>query len=75
MPSRHAANLKYTIRESASTIAFTGQIISHFEEALSACAALIMFIPMLMDTGGNAGGQASVTVIRGLSLGEITYIP
>ena len=32
-----------------------------------------MFIPMLMDTGGNAGGQASVTVIRGLSLGEITY--
>lgn len=53
--------------------AFTGQIISHFEEALSACAALIMFIPMLMDTGGNAGGQASVTVIRGLSLGEITY--
>lgn len=53
--------------------AFTGQIISHFEDALSACAALIMFIPMLMDTGGNAGGQASVTVIRGLSLGEITY--
>lgn len=52
---------------------FTGQIISHFEDALSSCAALIMFIPMLMDTGGNAGGQASVTVIRGLSLGEIVY--
>lgn len=52
---------------------FTGQIINHFEDALSACAALMMFIPMLMDTGGNAGGQASVTVIRGLSLGEITY--
>lgn len=52
---------------------FTGQIIGHFEDALSACAALMMFIPMLMDTGGNAGGQASVTVIRGLSLGEITY--
>ncbi len=52
---------------------FTGQIIGHFEKALSTCAALIMFIPMLMDTGGNAGGQASVTVIRGLSLGEITY--
>ncbi|MDE7113353.1 MAG: magnesium transporter, partial [Acetatifactor sp.] len=34
---------------------------------------LIAFIPMLMDTGGNAGGQASVTVIRGLSLGEIEY--
>ena len=52
---------------------FTGAIISSFEEALSVYAALIAFIPMLMDTGGNAGGQASVTVIRGLSLGEITY--
>lgn len=52
---------------------FTGQIISHFEDALSACAVLTMFIPMLMDTGGNAGGQASVSIIRGLSLGEITY--
>ena len=52
---------------------FTGAIISSFEEALSVYAALIAFIPMLMDTGGNAGGQASVTVIRGLSLGEIVY--
>ncbi len=52
---------------------FTGAIISSFEDALSVYAALIAFIPMLMDTGGNAGGQASVTVIRGLSLGEITY--
>ena len=52
---------------------FTGAIISSFEDALSACAVLVAFIPMLMDTGGNAGGQASVTIIRGLSLGEITY--
>ena len=52
---------------------FTGQILRHFEDALSVCTALTMFIPMLMDTGGNAGGQASVTVIRGISLGEITY--
>lgn len=52
---------------------FTGAIITSFEEALSVYAALIAFIPMLMDTGGNAGGQASVTVIRGLSLGEIQY--
>ena len=52
---------------------FTGAIISSFEEALSVYASLIAFIPMLMDTGGNAGGQASVTVIRGLSLGEIGY--
>ena len=52
---------------------FTGAIIASFEEALSVYTALTVFIPMLMDTGGNAGGQASVTVIRGLSLGEIEY--
>lgn len=52
---------------------FTGQIISSFESALSVYVALTAFIPMLMDTGGNAGGQASVTVIRGMSLGEIEY--
>lgn len=53
--------------------AFTGAIISSFEDALSVNSALIAFIPMLMGTGGNAGGQASVTVIRGLSMGEIEY--
>lgn len=53
--------------------AFTGAIIASYEEALSVYAALTIFIPMLMGTGGNAGGQASVTVIRGLSMGEIEY--
>ncbi len=52
---------------------FTGKIISSFEEALSACVVLTAYIPMLMDTGGNAGGQASVTIIRGLSLNEIEF--
>lgn len=52
---------------------FTGKIITSFEEALSVYVILTAFIPMLMDTGGNAGGQASVTIIRGLSLGEIAY--
>lgn len=52
---------------------FTGSIITSFEEALSVYPILTAFIPMLMDTGGNAGGQASVTIIRGLSLGEIEY--
>lgn len=51
---------------------FTGAVISHYEDALGSYVVLSAFIPMLMDTGGNAGGQASVTVIRGLSLGEIT---
>ena len=52
---------------------FTGVIISSFESALAASVVLTAFIPMLMGTGGNAGSQASVTVIRGLSLGEIGY--
>lgn len=50
---------------------FTGQIIASFEGALSAFPVLIAFIPMLMGTGGNSGGQSSVTVIRGLALDEI----
>ena len=52
---------------------FTGKIIQSFETALAAHVILTSFIPMLMDTGGNAGSQASVTVIRALSLGEIEY--
>lgn len=52
---------------------FTGMIISSFENALAAQVVLTAFIPMLMDTGGNAGSQASVTIIRGLSLGEIRF--
>ena len=52
---------------------FTGSIITSFEDALGVFPILTAFIPMLMDTGGNAGGQASVTIIRGLSLNEIGY--
>lgn len=52
---------------------FTGMIITSFEKALEAQMVLSAFIPMLMDTGGNCGGQASVTVIRGISLGEIEF--
>lgn len=50
---------------------FTGMIITSFESALAAQVVLTAFIPMLMDTGGNAGSQASVTIIRGMALGEI----
>lgn len=52
---------------------FTGQIITHFEDALASYVILTAFIPMLMDSGGNAGSQASVSVIRSLSLDEIEY--
>lgn len=50
---------------------FTGMIISGFETALERILVLTAFIPMLMDTAGNSGSQASVTIIRGLSLNEI----
>lgn len=49
----------------------TSQILTNFEDKLASTAILTAFIPMLMDTGGNSGSQASVTIIRALSLGEI----
>lgn len=52
---------------------FTGSIISGFEDKLAALTILTAFIPMLMDTGGNSGGQASVTIIRAMSLGEVNF--
>jgi magnesium transporter len=53
------------------TATFTGTIITHYEAAIGTYAILTAFIPMLTGTGGNAGGQSSVAVIRALSLGEI----
>ena len=52
---------------------FTGQIISNFEASLAILPVLTAYIPMLMDTGGNAGSQASVTIIRSLSLNQINF--
>ncbi len=52
---------------------FTSMIITSFENALAAQVVLTAFIPMLMDTGGNSGSQAAVTIIRGISLGEIEF--
>ncbi len=52
---------------------FTGNIITSFEDKLSKYIVLTAYIPMLMDTGGNCGSQASTTIIRGLSLGEVQF--
>jgi magnesium transporter len=49
----------------------TASILSGFEESLAALPMLVFFMPMLMGTGGNAGSQAAVLVIRGMALGEI----
>ena len=50
---------------------FTGSIITHFDSLLASYVLLTAFMPMLMNSGGNAGGQTSVTVIRALSLDEV----
>ena len=49
----------------------SGAILSGFEAALP--AVLVLFVPMIMGTGGNSGGQSSVTVTRSISLSEITF--
>ena len=49
----------------------TGWVISAFEDTLLACTALMAYIPMLMDAGGNAGAQTNVSVVRGLSIQEL----
>ena len=51
----------------------TGIVITRFENALAYLPCLTAFIPMLMDTGGNSGSQASVTIIRAISLNEIDF--
>ncbi len=51
----------------------TGRIIQGYEAALSSYVILTSFIPMLMDTGGNSGSQASVSIIRALSLNELRF--
>ena len=51
----------------------TGLVITKFEDALGVLPCLTAFIPMLMDTGGNAGSQACVSIIRGISLNEIEF--
>ena len=52
---------------------FTGKVIQNYENSLAKYAILTSFIPMIMGTVGNAGGQTSVTIIRGLSLDEIEF--
>lgn len=50
---------------------FSGAILTHYQAVFAAFPALIASIPMLMDTGGNAGSQSSTLVIRGIAVGEL----
>lgn len=51
---------------------FSGMVIRGYEDALAAVTVLTAYIPMLTDTGGNAGSQSTSTIIRGMAVGEIT---
>ena len=51
----------------------TGGILGKFEAAFAAMPLLVTFIPMLTDTGGNAGSQSSTLIIRGMAVGEIAF--
>jgi len=50
----------------------SGMIVHHFENALSALIILALYMPMVADTGGNAGSQAATVVVRALALGQVT---
>ncbi|MFH1678853.1 MAG: magnesium transporter [Candidatus Omnitrophota bacterium] len=52
---------------------FSGWILKNFEYALNTVVALAFFIPMLLDTGGNAGAQTSITIIRSLATGDASF--
>ena len=49
----------------------TGGILTKYEKAFEVMPLLVSFVPMLTDTGGNAGSQSSTMIIRGMTIGEI----
>jgi magnesium transporter len=53
------------------TESLTGTVLRHFEEELATVVALSFFVPLLIGTGGNAGTQATSTIIRALAVGEM----
>ena len=52
---------------------FTSVIINHYRSALAICTALIAYIPLIMDIGGNAGSQSGSSVIRAISVGDVEF--
>jgi len=50
---------------------FTGTALRHFDHVIASVAQLSYYVPLLISTGGNSGGQSSTLIIRGLAVGEI----
>ncbi len=51
----------------------TGTVLKFYEQAIATVVSLTFFIPMLLDTGGNAGTQTSTTIIRGFAIGDVNF--
>ncbi len=80
MISYATATVKELISRRAGWLVFllifdflTGTVLKTFQDSLSSVVALVFFIPMLLGTGGNAGTQSSITVIRGLATGDASF--
>jgi magnesium transporter len=70
---KHTRNRIFWLMVLMLSATITASIIEGFENSLAVLPILVAFIPMLMDTGGNAGAQASALIIRGMALGEIQF--
>lgn len=50
---------------------FSGAGIAHFEDIIAANLVLVFFLPLLVDSGGNAGSQSSTLMVRAMATGEV----
>lgn len=68
---KHAKNRIIWLLVLMVSAMLTGGVIENFEASISTLPLLVAFIPMIMDTGGNCGSQASTLIIRGLAMNEL----
>ena len=69
---KHAKNRILWLLILMLSATLTGTIITKYEVAIASLPVLVAFLPMLMDTGGNSGSQASTLIIRGLAMDEVS---
>ena len=69
---KHAKNRILWLLILMLSATITGTIITNYQAAIASLPVLVAFLPMLMDTGGNSGSQASTLIIRGLAMDEIS---
>jgi len=70
-PWRHFLNRVLWVVGLAGVGLLSGQVVQHYEELLLLYPMLAMFLPLLVDAGGNTGSQSATLVIRALALGEV----